>query len=377
MAYAEKRKGALTGLWLGEVETKLHGRFKRSFDTKKAAEAYEAYVRVMGAEPPTVAEGKRQATNGRSFREIATACKAAGGPRGVWWGGKDHSVLQRLDFAIERIGDYDIDDITRKLVREKIVEDLKRRPAYTGKVRKQGTINRYVSVVSAVLTYAVYEDIIKTKPTLEFRKEADREERATVDFEVEARIVSWLEAQGQRVVATCVRWLAATGTRLGELYKLRPEQIENDHIVLAKEQTKTNRPRLVYVPPDLAREMRAIVASGSLPGHTHLRTMFYKAAKAAGSERHVVLHGLRHTLNTRMRKAGVDKDVRKQMLGHSSDEVNAGYDHVDLEDQRKAAEMVEQMRGEKRGQVVNLTDHTKVQAVENTNIGSIEKALSS
>lgn len=372
MAYAEKRSGVLTGQWLGEVRTKIE-RFKRSFQTKKEAEAYEAYVGVMGVEPPTVLEGKQIATTGRSFREIAARCKAAGGPRGVWGNGRDHSTLQRLEHVVGIIGAYDIEDVTRGLIREKVVADLKKRPKPGNdktKLLKQGTINRYVSAASAVLTWAVNEDVMRHKPQLEFKKERDKTPRAVVDFKVEDGAVAWLEGEGLHVHAVCVRWLVVTGMRTGELWKLAPEQIANDHVLLKSEQTKGDRPRLVYVPADLCREMRAIVASKLLPDRTQLLRKFQKAAIAAGSESHVVLHGLRHTRNTRMRKAGVSQSVRKEILGHTSDQVNDGYDHIDLDDQRAAAAAVEQLRGERGANVVNLSEHAKTPAQETPeNIG--------
>lgn len=346
MAYAEKREGKLTGRYWGEVLTKKNGRFKRSFDTKKAAEAYEAYVRVMGCEPPT-ADGK-VVEKGRTFKEIAALCKKAGGPRGVWGNGKDKSVLQRLEHVVGLIGHYDIADVTRAVIRDVVVADLSKRPkpGNSGKLLKQGTINRYVSAASAVLTWAEYEGTLTHKPKLQFKKETDRTERAVVDFTVEERILAWLEAEGYRVHAACVRWLSASGMREGELYKLDPEQIKTDHVLLKRGETKNDKPRPVYVAPELCREMRAIVANGLLPNPTHLLRIFQKAAKAAGSESHLVIHGLRHTRNTRMRKAGVAESIRMEILGHKSSDVNRGYDHVDLDDQRAAAAAVVQLRGD-------------------------------
>jgi integrase len=369
MAYAEKRGGTLTSYWIGQVRMKDGHRFKRSFPTKKEAEAYEAYVRVMGAEPPTILDGKPMPAKGRSFRDIARACVAVGGPKGKWLAGRDRSAGQRLDYAIGRLGDYDISDIRPALVREKIIEPLR-------SLHKQNTINNYVSVISAVLTFAVNEDIIDHKPTLPRPTAQDALERAVVPFEVEEHIVAWLLAQGHRAAAVMVSWLAWTGMRLGELYQLRPEQIKDDHVVLDKDQTKTHRPRKVYVRPPQAREMRALVASGQLPYRQHLRKLFQQAARAAGCDFHIVLHGMRHTLNTRMRKANVAEKIRMEMLGHTSAGVNRGYDHADLDDQRKAVEAVVTMRGLARSQVVEMARYTPPQVVEKSKDGSSTTDLS-
>lgn len=80
MAYAETRDGKLTGFWYGEVDLrhKGGGRFRRRFETKKAAVGYEAYVKATGEEPPGAAEGD---VSGRTFASVAEECKAAGGPK--------------------------------------------------------------------------------------------------------------------------------------------------------------------------------------------------------------------------------------------------------------------------------------------------------
>jgi len=93
MAYAEKRDGKLTGRFIGEV--KGSGFPKRAFDTKRAAEGHEAYIRATGEEPPR-ADGE---ASGVTFRMVATELKEAGGPEGTWARGKDPSVISRLDFV--------------------------------------------------------------------------------------------------------------------------------------------------------------------------------------------------------------------------------------------------------------------------------------
>jgi hypothetical protein len=153
MPHAEKRDGKLTGFWYGEVDLRHKGgeRFRRRFETKRAAEGYEAYVRAAGEEPPGAAEGD---VSGRTFASVAEECKAAGGPKGAWKRGRDASVLSRLDTlthmslgkqAIERVSYGDL---------QAVVADLERRPTRMGEKMAVGTINRYLTAASAVLTFA-------------------------------------------------------------------------------------------------------------------------------------------------------------------------------------------------------------------------------
>jgi integrase len=113
-----------------------------------------------------------------------------------------------------------------------------------------------------------------------------------------------------------------------ELQRLTPEQIKDDHWVLRPSQTKKERPRTCYIEPDLARKMRALIASGTLPKSQRLAETFAKAAKSAGTDLRVNLHSLRHTLNTRMAQAGVLKEIREFLLGHNRRDGNDIYTHL-------------------------------------------------
>lgn len=358
MAYADKDKGKLTGLWLGEVQ-RGGKRYRKHFDTKKEAEAYEGYVRMMGEEPPTILEGRKVALKGRSFAEVAEQCKEAGGPNGAWKVGRDPSLLQRLDYVIGKIGAYDIEDITRTLVREKVADALARTPVKPGKLLKQSTVNRYVSVASGVLSWACDEGLLAVKPELQFKNESKtRAERDALPFELEDRIVNRLEQNGLHVHAVIVRVLAESGLRLGEVYKLAPEQIEPDAVFLKGSQTKNNRPRQVHIEPALLRQLKEIITSRQLPDRTLLLRRFQAAAISEGSKTKPCLHELRHSRRTRLRKAGVAEEVIMKILGHTSVSVSRGYDHIDLEDQRAAAKRVGDLRGDFGGQVVQLKQHT-------------------
>jgi site-specific recombinase XerD len=88
-----------------------------------------------------------------------------------------------------------------------------------------------------------------------------------------------------------------------------------------------------------------MIATGSLPKADKLLSTFKDACERAGYTGNLVVHSLRHARNTRLRKAGVSKKIRKEMLGHISDEANEIYDHVDLEDQLEAVKGWRNMRG--------------------------------
>jgi hypothetical protein len=164
---------------------------KRAFLTKRDAERYERYVRDHdGEEPPELlADGNKAAREGRSFREIAARCQERGGPNGVWGNGKDPMGLDRLAWCVGRLGAYDIESIPKLLIYEKIREPLER----IG--RTKATINRFLSTVSAVFTWAEDCGLITAKPGIPFCKgeAADREESIPITWEQELAIIAWAE----------------------------------------------------------------------------------------------------------------------------------------------------------------------------------------
>lgn len=340
MAYAEKRDDKLTGYWYGKVVIEGGKRFRKRFASKKDAEAYETFTRMMGREPP-MSEGGQ---SGRTFAEVAEEAKRAGGPRGVWKLGRDPSNLRRVEYVISRLGGYDIADVNRQAL-EKLVVDLQSRPA-NGKKHKlsPATINRYLTAVFAILSYAVACEYITHKPKFPMLKESG-ERQATLTFEQEDAVVRLMEINGHATGAFLVRVLAATGMRLGELYKLRPDQIENEWLSLERVQTKTNEARRVWIEPNMASKLRALVASGALPKADQLRSTFSRAVKQCGLDKGVVLHSLRHTRATRLAKAGVETKIRMVMLGHKTVSTAMRYTHASEDDQLEAAKKVEQSRG--------------------------------
>jgi site-specific recombinase XerD len=338
MAYAEKHGDKLTGRWSGRVRVK--GKvFHRTFDRRKDAEGYELYCKLQGEEPPTLTGG----TSGVTFKEAAAAAKAAGGPNATWRLGRDTNIMSRLEYVTDFLGAHDIEAVDTGMLEQLVANLSKRR--IKGRPITGATINRYLDAASAVLTYAVDRGWITAKPKVPRQKDSNAR-KETISVEGERAVLGHMIAQGLRNEALCIEWLAATGMRLGEMYKIGPEQIGNGTIQLWGDQTKNDEPRLVYVDPDLCRRMRALVASKALPNAYHLRQVFKGAAKACGQSEKLVLHSLRHTTATRLLAVGVDVRIAQQILGHKDIKTTLRYSHVSEGMKREAAEKLAALRGQ-------------------------------
>lgn len=364
MSYAEKREGKLSGRWVGEVDHRHKGgpRFRMAFETKRQADAYEAYVKHCGEPPP----GLTGDDTGRTFAAVAQELKEAGGPDGVWARGRDKAVLQRLDTLMghHRIGRAPIASVNYAMA-EGLVQELAKKPGRNGLGKmSEHTINRYLTALSAVLGYAEVKGYISRAPKLPWRKPPRRKQPLYKPGQIDAA-VAWLREHGRPREAFLVEVLERTGMRVGELLGLQREQIEDEFITLDDpELIKNEECRVCWVGPEMARELRAlIVAPGGLGPYHKLAEWVKKANKAVGNSIVRPLHSIRHTAATNTVAAEQDIQVAQQLLGHKDINTTLRYRHVSREVLRERAQKVSQRRGETGAQAEVLPFKSPAKAV--------------
>jgi site-specific recombinase XerD len=155
-------------------------------------------------------------------------------------------------------------------------------------------------------------------------------------------------------LTAAVRLMVATGLRVGELCKLRVQDISPDGGSL-RVHGKGSRDRVAYI-ADLAfrAELRALVdcrrrldgvgaslfvnRNGSRLRPQSVRTKLHRAAEAAGLARRITPHMLRHTAATLLIETGVDIRIVQRLLGHSSIATTEIYTHVSDETLRTTLE---------------------------------------
>ena len=355
MAYADKKNGKATGAFVGEWHK---GKKKRRFKTMQEAKDYEAFTKLFGREPPSIEDGG-PSLGELSYREVVVLAKAAGGPKGKWKAERDPSLMQRIDFGASVIGDLGISRVDRAALAQI-------RDHVSIRARSNATRNRYVMAAHAVLSYAENEGIIAGAPKSPMLDETTtRKYRDILSYGQDEIIIAKMEELGYAVEARCVDILIQTGMRSGELKKLTPEQITvemvpdaegTEHecgvVRLNAGQTKNNKMRVCIFDPALAKYLKALVATNSVPDGYRLLDTFKNACERAGIQGNLVIHSLRHTRGTRLRKAGVPDKLRQQMLGHISKEASEIYNHLDLTDQLEAVKIVQEYAG-KRGVMPN------------------------
>jgi integrase/recombinase XerD len=152
---------------------------------------------------------------------------------------------------------------------------------------------------------------------------------------------------------TSVRLMLATGLRVGELCKVRVEDVSPDGATL-RVHGKGSRDRVAYITDEALREelryslkyRRAYGPSAPLfvnrlgrelrPESIRLR--LHRAAEAAGLSRRITPHMLRHTAATLLIETGIDIRIVQRLLGHSSIATTEIYTHISDETLRISLE---------------------------------------
>jgi site-specific recombinase XerD len=159
---------------------------------------------------------------------------------------------------------------------------------------------------------------------------------------------------GEQVFRTIIRLMVATGMRVGELCKLKLDDLSPD-CATVRIQGKGARDRVAYViDPSLRKDLHRLIAHrrksqagadglflnryGLQMRPQSVRSRLRRYAKDAGLARRVTPHMLRHTAATLLIETGVDIRFVQRLLGHSSIATTEIYTHVSDEALRATLE---------------------------------------
>lgn len=200
------------------------------------------------------------------------------------------------------------------------------------------TTNRRLSIIRRVANLAYKEWDWLDQPVGD-KITMTRGEKSREVFLSQEDVWKIADSAGRSDVRDLILMAAYTGMRLGELFKLDPEEsIEDGWIVLRGAQTKTEKPRAVPIHKDIAEVVeRAIPFTRS---EKYYNKWFRKAADEAGFP-HVRFHDLRHTNASWLAKAGVHPTAIRDLLGHSSLSVTSKYSHLFRDQLQDAVGMIQ------------------------------------
>jgi len=196
------------------------------------------------------------------------------------------------------------------------------------------TINRRVSALSKMLTFAYDRGFIKRKPKLERRKELESRIRYLSEAE-EKELVTYYNHIGQPDMADMVILGVDTGMRQGEILKFQSIHCRNGIIEIPAWMSKTEKPRDI----PMTDRVREIVARRSQGGTTRIMEGWTKdkvrhywdtGRRHMGlmTDTQFVFHALRHTFCSRLVQRGVEIIIVSKLAGHSTIQMTMRYAHL-------------------------------------------------
>ena len=257
--------------------------------------------------------------------------------------------------ATEGVADIAIADISTAALKHYLEDMVGARRLAVATVRRRFACLR-AFFRRAAARGGVADPFAEWRPLLPRRKRLPRTlSRSETRFLLAGRAVKAMPRRaGETPFDTIVRLLVVTGMRVGELCRLRLDDVAPDGSVL-RIHGKGARDRVAYVTDaglrqDLRRivehRRRAAADAGALFLNRHgaplrpqsVRARLRRLAKDAGLGRRVTPHMLRHTAATLLIETGVDIRFVQRLLGHSSIATTEIYTHVSDEALRRTLE---------------------------------------
>jgi integrase len=326
MSYAERRNKVLTGVWLAErVIDGVRVRFRA--DTKAEGDKWERYVDATGKAPI-------DGTGSNAKHSLGAVAARARAERPDWKNTRDNSLDQRLEIVVLHFGPTSsLEDVSSEAL-SKFVLALEERAGRDGGKLTGKTINRYLSVVSAILDFARDMRWTKNVPVIPWQAES----KGRILYFKDHQDAPMLEALADRPLQVCYEVFACAALRPTEFFSLKVEQIDvrNEWAWLRLWETKNDEARSIPIDVTLGRELAALIRSGTLPTHD----AFYKALKAAcealGYDRGLNVYSMRHTGCTRAARGNAGAKVQK-FAGHRDFKTTLNYIHLEDEDMADVA----------------------------------------
>jgi integrase len=269
-----------------------------------------------------------------TFGEL-TALFIAGGM------GRPHS-LDRLKHLLPFFSEFQLIDITTSAIR-KYRQERKGQRTLTA-----ATVNRDLSVLRRLLYWAVEEGYLAQNPLGRLRMERERRTmRPVLSLREEQLLLKAAPAHLQRIILCALH----TGMRRGEILSQRWEDIDFDNRILHVSHSKTPEGEAREIPLT-SRLYEMLIANRQQRGPVFtyqgdpiriIKTTWGASLRRSGI-RHFRFLDLRHTANTRMMLAGVLQEVRREIIGHSSQrsrDVNDRYTQIELPEKREAIRKLE------------------------------------
>lgn len=201
---------------------------------------------------------------------------------------------------------------------------------------KPATVNRLLATLKHMFTKAVEWDMVSDEVLKKIRKV-----KLTPENNRRLRFLS--KEESQTLVDSCISHLRPivitalnTGMRLGEILKLKWDQVDLGHGYILLDDTKNNECRQIPLNSTLrvalevlprGYESEYVFTGKDGKPYNRVKSSFATALKRANI-RDFRFHDLRHTFASQLIMSGIDLTTVKELLGHKSISMTLRYAHL-------------------------------------------------
>lgn len=340
MASIQKRKNKNgTSHWRAIVRIKGYPTVCNHFDRKQEAEDWAADVeRQIKQGKFNFDQHKHQHTFVQLFdRYISDGCmqhiRSA------------DDMTHHLTYWKSRLGDYGLIYLTPELI-GKERQILANMPTPKGKKRNSATVNRYLSSLSTLLSYAVRLRWIEENPCFRLikLKESPGRDRVLTDNEITSLLSACRQSKSTYLYCFVLISLT-TGARQSEILDLEWRHVDLENKVAHLKETKNGYPRSISLADAVVVELAQlyekrnptkplVFASKTAFGKVDLKKAWQEALKRAKIA-NCRAHDMRHTFCTLAARQGASNLELATATGHRTLSMLQRYTHLDAQVTKK------------------------------------------
>lgn len=249
--------------------------------------------------------------------------------------------ILNMEINNRKLGDYSLEEITSEHIlkyqtrRKRELDQKFEKKGIEVRDRNYATINRELACLKHIFYIAMDWEMVIANPvarkSIKFFKEK-RRDRFLSETEIE-NLLNSAENHTYQIICFGLN----TGMRLGEILKLKWEDIDLINRVLTVRHTKTDEDRKIPI-NDFLNDLLYKMGRGSIylfPNRfdkpiTTIKKSFKNALIRANIS-NFRFHDLRHTFSSYLAMNGVDENTRAELLGHGKQSITSSYTHSSWE----------------------------------------------
>jgi len=223
--------------------------------------------------------------------------------------------------------------------------------------KKRASTSTLNQAINALKFY--YGNMLKRKFVFEVKRtKKDKKLPVVLSKEEVAEILDPVDNIKHKAILMLVY---SAGLRVGEVVKLKPEDIDSKRKFVFVKGAKGRKDRYTLLSEAALKALREYwkeykPTKWLFPGpdkerHITIRSaqrIFEMACERAGVKKEVTIHSLRHSFATHLLENGIDLRYIQELLGHKSSKTTGIYTHVSSKDFMRIRNPLDQMLEEKK-----------------------------